>query len=63
MRVRCQPKRATWPTGGDPKSHAGRRVVHLPAGLVDELKQHVLRFTRPDPEGFVFTAARGAVLR
>jgi len=47
----------------EPKTAAGRRVVHLPGALVDELDTHLGRFVRPDPVGFVFTAERGAVLR
>ncbi len=47
----------------EPKSDAGRRVVHLPAGLVAELRAHVSEFVRPDPEGLVFTSGRGTSLR
>ena len=47
----------------EPKSDAGRRVVHLPAGLVAELRAHVAEFVRPDPEGLVFTSGRGTSLR
>jgi integrase len=47
----------------DPKSDAGRRVVHLPAGLVEELQRHVSRFVHPDPEGLVFTAEKHTQLR
>src|SRR5687768_10268357 len=46
-----------------PKSDAGRRVVHLPAGLVAELRTHLAGFVRPDPEGLVFTSDRGTPLR
>ncbi|MGH9164357.1 MAG: tyrosine-type recombinase/integrase, partial [Acidimicrobiales bacterium] len=47
----------------EPKSDAGRRTVHLPAGLVEALRSHVAQFVRPDPEGLVFTTARGDALR
>jgi len=47
----------------EPKSDAGRRVVHLPAGLVAELRAHVSEFVRLDPEGLVFIGARGTPLR
>ena len=47
----------------EPKSAAGRRVVHLPGGLVAELRTHVSEYLRPDPEGLVFTTARGTPLR
>ena len=47
----------------EPKSAAGRRVVHLPGGLVDELQTHVTRFVDPDLDGLVFTTARGGPLR
>ncbi|HUR18662.1 MAG TPA: tyrosine-type recombinase/integrase [Acidimicrobiales bacterium] len=46
-----------------PKSDAGRRVVHLPAGLVAELRTHLAEFVLPDPEGLVFTSDRGTPLR
>lgn len=47
----------------EPKSAAGRRVVHLPGGLVTELRHHVAQHVRPDPEGLVFTTPRGGPLR
>ncbi|MGH9153976.1 MAG: tyrosine-type recombinase/integrase [Acidimicrobiales bacterium] len=46
-----------------PKSDAGRRAVHLPAGLVDELRTHMARFVAADPAGPVFPSEKGAVLR
>ena len=46
-----------------PKSDAGRRVVHLPTGLVDELRAHMARFVPADPDGLVFPSEKGAVLR
>ena len=47
----------------EPKTAAGRRVVHLPAALIEELEAHVVQFVRPGREGFVFTTSRGEVLR
>ncbi len=47
----------------EPKSAAGRRVVHLPTGLVAELDAHTSTYVLPDPNGLVFTTARGAPLR
>jgi integrase len=46
---------------GPPKTYARRRV-ELPAGLADELGDHLA--TRPaDPEAFVFTAPDGGAMR
>jgi integrase len=47
----------------EPKTRAGRRVVHLPAGLVEELERHLAHFVEPDPDGLVFTSGGGAPLR
>lgn len=47
----------------DPKSVAGRRVVHLPSGLVEELRAHLERFVPADPDGLVFPSPKGGVLR
>lgn len=47
----------------EPKSVAGRRVVHLPAGLVAELEVHLSQFARTEPAGHVFTSASGGPLR
>lgn len=46
----------------EPKSAAGRRVVHLPAGLIDELRAHLERFVPADPDGLVFPSPSGGVL-
>ena len=47
----------------EPKSAAGRRVVHLPAGLVAELEDHLERFVGPGPDSLVFASRTGGVLR
>jgi integrase len=47
----------------EPKSEAGRRVVHLPAGIVAALEHHLAQFVRPDPAGLVFTSETGEALR
>ena len=47
----------------EPKTAAGRRVVHLPAGLVEDLEHHLARFVRPAPNRLVFTSGGGAPLR
>lgn len=47
----------------EPKSVAGRRVVHLPAGLVAELEVHLSEFARTGPSDLVFTSANGGPLR
>jgi integrase len=46
-----------------PKTHAGERVVHLPAGVVESLKVHMAQFVEPEPGGLVFTSESGAPLR
>ena len=47
----------------DPKSHAGRRTVPLPAALLPELRWHLERFSGPGPDGVVFVGAEGGTLR
>lgn len=47
----------------EPKSAAGRRVVHLPAGLIEVLQTHLERFVPADPDGLVFPSPNGGVLR
>jgi integrase len=46
-----------------PKTSAGRRVVHLPASVVEELERHLAHFVEPDPDGLVFTSETGGPLR
>lgn len=47
----------------EPKSATGRRVVHLPAGLVEALQAHLERFVPADPDDLVFPSPNGGVLR
>lgn len=46
-----------------PKSDAGRRVVAIPAVVVNALDAHLSTFTPPDPDGPVFTSPEGGPLR
>jgi integrase len=47
----------------EPKSASGRRVVHLPAGLIHELEAHLAGFVSPGREALVFTSGTGGPLR
>ena len=47
----------------EPKSLSGRRVVHLPAGLIHELEAHVAQFVGPGADSLVFTSRTGGRLR
>ena len=44
---------------GPPKSHAGRRMVHLPPGVARALVQHLEVFVADDREALVFTTEAG----
>jgi integrase len=46
-----------------PKTQAGRRTLHLPLPLVDELDGHLRLWCGPEPEALVFTGMKGAPLR
>lgn len=46
-----------------PKSDAGRRVVAIPAVVVEALDAHLSTFTPPDPDAPVFTSPHGGPLR
>ena len=48
---------------GNPKSHAGRRTVPFPAGIVPELADDLKRFADPKPNGLVFIGPKGGRLR
>ena len=44
---------------GDPKSHAGRRVVAMPEVVVSALRRHMAEFTAADADAYVFTGPKG----
>jgi len=48
---------------GPPKSEAGRRVISLPAFMVEELIVHLERYAEPGPTGRLFRGAHGGPLR
>jgi integrase len=48
---------------GPPKTRAARRTVSLPVPVADELERHMATYAGPDPDGLVFTGAKGAALR
>jgi integrase len=48
---------------GPPKSRAGLRTVSIPASLVPELRRHLADYVDDDPDAWVFTGPKGAVLK
>jgi len=44
---------------GEPKTEAGKRIVALPAFLIDDLKLHLNMFTKDEPEALIFTTELG----
>ena len=48
---------------GEPKSWAGRRTVAIPAGLLDELREHLDAYSEPGPDGLVFVGPLGGPVR
>ena len=48
---------------GPPKSEAGRRQVLIPDVIVAELRDHLVQYAQPEPDGFVFTSPEGKPLR
>lgn len=48
---------------GDTKSDAGKRVVHLPAFLLREVRWHLESFAEEGPDGLLFVGERGAAFR
>lgn len=50
-------------TFGQPKTRAGRRSLTLPRSVMAALDDHLLKFTPPEPDAFVFTAPEGGPLR
>lgn len=47
---------------GPPKSAAGKRVVALPAAVVEELRGHLEEFVGSDATAWVFTGPQGGVI-
>jgi integrase len=50
-------------TWGPPKTEAGRRTVTLPVVAATVLEAHLHTWAEPGPEGLVFTAPEGGLLR
>ena len=50
-----------WPAS--PRPPPVDRVVHLPAGLVEELEEHLAHYVHPARDGLVFTTEGGGPLR
>lgn len=48
---------------GPPKTKASRRRVVLPRRVVGVLAEHLVTYTRPEPDAFVFAGRDGGVLR
>ena len=48
---------------GEPKSDAGRRVVHLPDVIIPALRQHLAEFSNAGSSGLVFSSSTGLPLR
>lgn len=47
---------------GPPKTDAGRRVVHLPASVVAELRDHLANHVHDDPDALLFATTTGKPL-
>jgi integrase len=64
--IRVRRKRLRLASGqvieGQPKSRAGVRDVVLPVQAVDELREHLECWARPEPEAYVFTSPEGMPL-
>jgi integrase len=55
-----------WTTGASStvtRSRAGTRTVAFPADIVPELADHLERFAKAEPDGFVFVGPKGGRLR
>ena len=48
---------------GPPKSEAGRRTVAIPPHILDDVREHLMTFTGPDVDSFIFVGPLGAPLR
>ena len=44
---------------GPPKTKTSNRLVSVPTSLIDLLQSHLMNFTNPDPDAFVFEASPG----
>lgn len=44
---------------GPPKTRAGNRLVSVPTNLIDLLQAHLINFTNPHPDAFIFEASPG----
>jgi integrase len=45
-----------------PKTQAGRRTIAVPEALITKMRDHLDRFTGPDPDNFVFIGVTGVPL-
>jgi integrase len=48
---------------GPPKSRAGLRTVSLPSAILDEIAEHMRKYTGPGRDALVFTGPKGAAIR
>ncbi|MCK1822922.1 site-specific integrase [Streptomyces sp. XM83C] len=46
-----------------PKSAAGKRTVSIPAAIIPDIRDHLLRYAEPGADGRVFVGAKGATPR
>jgi integrase len=44
---------------GPPKTRTSNRLVSVPTSLIDLLQTHIINFTNPNPDAFVFEASPG----
>ena len=62
-------RRELWKAGmshhhfGPLKSAAGQRTVAVPAAIMPTLKNHLQKYTAPEPDALVFTTPTGTLLR
>ncbi|MEX5713776.1 tyrosine-type recombinase/integrase [Parafrankia sp. FMc6] len=55
--------RGQGPTLGPPKSRAGARTIAVPTAILPDLRAHLKDYVPDQPDAFVFTGPKGAVLR
>ncbi len=48
---------------GPPKSAAGKRTIAVPAAIMRALKNHLEKYTAPEPDALVFTTPAATPLR